>query len=267
MFLPTLALALVVSAADAGTAARPLEYDRPIEKADLEGRTLRELNLMRNVIFARAGQVFRKEWLNTWFTAQPWYRASGFDPKKVSKLGHANARAIVAYELKLPKAELVKRFKSLLAKKPDGSTPEGEAQVIELQLLAIATGSVIPPEYYTARNPLMRRNPLSSPDLLKNPLSVDELRDLSRRDLRILRNTVFARHGRAFKTNSMRTWFERMEWYRVDPKYTDKRLTKTDLENIKLIRSVEDSIGGPETEEEVDGESELDSPTEEFAGA
>jgi YARHG domain len=267
MLLPTIALTLVVSAADAGVTARPLEYDRPIVQADLEGRTVRELSLMRNVIFARAGQVFRKEWLSAYFKAQPWYRPAGFDPKKVSKLGHANSRAIVAYELKQPQAELVKRLKPLLAKKPDASTPEDLTQIVELQLLAIATGTMIPAEYYGATNPLMQRNPLVNPDLLKTPLSVDELSDLSRRDLRILRNTVFARHGRPFKTNSMRTWFERMEWYRVDPKYTDKRLTKTDLENIKLIRSVEDSIGGPETEEEVDGENELDSPTDEFAGA
>jgi YARHG domain len=267
MLLPTLAVALVVSAADAGSAARPLEYDRPIAQADLEGRTLRELTLMRNVIFARAGQVFRKEWLNTYFAAQPWYRPSGFDPKKVSKQGHANARAIAAFELKLPRAELAKKLEAALAKPMDSATPEGVARQVEVQLLALATGRPLPVEVFTKEASMLQRDPFNDPSMLKAPLDVGMLKDFSRRDLRILRNTVFARYGRPFKTNSMRTWFSRMEWYRENPKYSDKQLSKVDLENIKLIRSVEDSIGGPETEEEVSGESELDSSTEDFAGA
>src|SRR5690242_1112822 len=35
--------------------ARPLYYERALTAADLDGRTLRELSLMRNTIFARVG--------------------------------------------------------------------------------------------------------------------------------------------------------------------------------------------------------------------
>jgi hypothetical protein len=130
----------------------------------------------------------------------------------------------------------------------------------------LATGTPLPDSWFTAGGEI-HRDPLSDPDLLRQPLTLDDLKDLSRRDLRILRNTVFARHGRPFNTATMRDWFERMAWYRVDPKYTDKRLTKVDLDNIKLIRSVENSIGGAETEEEVDAEAETARGGPEFYGA
>src|SRR5215470_1120836 len=55
------------------TEPRPLYYTREITDDDLIGRSLRELTLMRNTIYARAGNKFRKQWLNDYFSAQPWY--------------------------------------------------------------------------------------------------------------------------------------------------------------------------------------------------
>ena len=70
-------LALVFAATVLGAAAhpaaadppRPLYYDRALTPADLQGRTLRELTLMRNTVYARAGHPFRKKWLRDYFTA------------------------------------------------------------------------------------------------------------------------------------------------------------------------------------------------------
>jgi hypothetical protein len=63
--------------------------------------------------------------------------------------------------------------------------------------------------------------------------------------LRYLRNTIYARRGRAFKSKVLQEHFQDMSWYRVDEKYTDAKLTANDNRNIKLIRSVEDELGGP----------------------
>jgi hypothetical protein len=79
---------------------------------------------------------------------------------------------------------------------------------------------------------------------LDNVLSVKELRLLSLRDLRLLRNTIFARRGRAFKSKVLQEHFARMPWYTPNPKYSDKLLTKTDKRNIELIRQVEEEFGG-----------------------
>src|SRR5215831_6852378 len=74
----TLAVSLVLSFAPARSLAsenppRPLYYEREISQADLQGRTLRELTLMRNWIYARAGNPFVKPWLKEFFAKQPWY--------------------------------------------------------------------------------------------------------------------------------------------------------------------------------------------------
>ena len=69
--------------------------------------------------------------------------------------------------------------------------------------------------------------------------------DLSRRDLRLLRNTVYARRGRQFRSALLQNYFEQAAWYSSDPAYSDGKLSALDQRNIKLIRSVEDSLGGP----------------------
>jgi hypothetical protein len=83
---------------------------------------------------------------------------------------------------------------------------------------------------------------------LDQVLQVKELRLLSLRDLRLLRNTIYARRGRAFKSPLLQEHFARMPWYKVDPAYTDARLTKTDKRNVDLIRAVEKEFGGALTD-------------------
>jgi YARHG domain len=250
-------LAVLVLAVPTLAAERPMYYSRPVTTADLEGRTLRELSLMRNTIFARAGNIFRKSWLHEYFTAQPWYRPTGLDEKTLSALDRQNAAAIAKYELALPRAELKRRKTALEAKVPKDDSGEDLSfstlpaeEFLELTLLAQTLGEEAPDYMYEAANPNGVRTTIVEADMLDNVLTVNALKDLSKRDLRILRNTVYARRGRVFKTETMRDYFSRMEWYHPDPKYTDARLTATDLRNIKLIRSVEDSLGGPQSEAE-----------------
>jgi hypothetical protein len=63
LLLAAMATALGGRPAAAAT-DRPLYYTRPITEADVAGRSLRELAILRNTIFARAGQPFRKRWLH-----------------------------------------------------------------------------------------------------------------------------------------------------------------------------------------------------------
>src|SRR5215510_16237625 len=79
-------------AAQQDTAPRPLYYEREIKPVDLKDRTLRELTLMRNTIYARAGNPFRKKWLNDYFSAQPWYHPlAQMDQSKVTTPDRKNA--------------------------------------------------------------------------------------------------------------------------------------------------------------------------------
>ena len=94
-----LLLGALLVAAPARAEVRPLYYEREITAADLAGRTLRELTLMRNTIYARAGNSFRKQWLADYFKAQPWYRPlPKMDEGKLTVLDRKNARAVALHD-------------------------------------------------------------------------------------------------------------------------------------------------------------------------
>ena len=128
--------------------------------------------------------------------------------------------------------------KAIAAWKGHAPWPDAPAK-IEMTLLSRALGVT---DVALAEKDL---SPLDDPDLLDARMTVDQLRDLSPRDLRILRNTIYARRGRAFQSTVLQEYFGRLEWYKPDPKYTEARLTKLDQQNVKLIQSVEKEAGGP----------------------
>ncbi len=219
-----------------GTRSRESE----ISGAEIQKCSLRELALLRNEIFARAGNVFRKKWLRDHFSAFPWYRPTELDPKKLTPIDVKNAATVASAEVAIPADELQDRMTdySIEWKKLEPSA-ERERIELEISLLSTALGKASEIE---AEEQL---SPLEDPTRLDKLLTVDELADFSPRDLRILRNTIYARRGRPFKSPILREYFSRMEWYEADPKYSDARLTKIDGQNIKIISSVEKELGGP----------------------
>jgi YARHG domain-containing protein len=229
----------------ATTFDRPLYYARAIVPADLENRTLWELTLLRNTIYARAGNTFRKKWLADYFNAQPWYHPlPAIDESKLTSLDRQNAETIAKYDASLSRDQLKAMLQDVMAPLRSGSVaPEDK---IELRLLSARLGKWVGP----SDTPLEERSPLEDPSVLDKQVSVDQLKDLSRRDLRLLRNTIYARRGRPFRSDLLRAYFEATEWYKADPAYTEARLTAVDNRNIKVIRSVEDQLGGPLTDRE-----------------
>jgi hypothetical protein len=251
-------LGLVVIAGLAVRAAsaddRPLYYTRALTPADLEGRTLRELTLMRNTIYARAGHPFRKKWLHDYFSAQPWYKPLAKDDNKtITAVDRANAALIAQAEQGQKRADLKKRRDDILARQRTArATPEDD---IELGLLNIRLGQWMAAE--AAAKPPADISPLEDPSQLDHLITVEQLSNLSRRDLRILRNTIYARHGRQFKSKLLQEYFDTMEWYKRDPAFAEKRLTKIDVTNVRMIKSVEDTLGGAMTEDEQRAEDSM----------
>lgn len=68
-----LLLTFAVAASPVLADKRPLYVTRPLTSDDLTGRSLRELTLMRNWIYARRNNEFRRRWLREFFVAQKWY--------------------------------------------------------------------------------------------------------------------------------------------------------------------------------------------------
>jgi len=238
-----LSASAAASAAQAPAApARPLYYEGAIADSDLAGRTLRELTLLRNTIYARAGNSFRKPWLDAYFRAQPWYApAAKMDETKISEVDKTNARKIADADAAITKESLEKRRDEVLARQKAGTLTAEDK--VELSLLSQRLGTWLG-EGQSEVNP----SPLEDPSRLDKLLHVDELSTLSRRDLRILRNTIYARRGRQFDSAVVKSYFKGATWYRPINEYNDGLLNEIDRKNIAIVRSIEKSLGGPEHE-------------------
>ena len=74
-------------------------------------------------------------------------------------------------------------------------------------------------------------------------LSATDLSGLSAGELRQLRNTVFARHGRIFQSAELQNYFAARPWYKPRIDYSDEQLTAADRENVSLTQAAENRIG------------------------
>ncbi len=257
----------------------------------LEGKTLRELAILRNTIYARYGwDGFRKQWLRDYFHAQKWFKPNpAFSYKLINKADRENAHIIGSLEASFNEGTLRSRQAQIYARhgkvwndrlqwtwkngkkttscdQPDGydgfDTHDADEELswdcafqhekwyhpnprfsesditpderIELGLISRALGGFATDggEWGKAEQSL------------DHLLALDDLRTLSLRDLRLLRNTIYARRGRPFKSPVIREHFRGMKWYQENVAYTDKLLSRTDVRNVRLIRSVEEESGG-----------------------
>src|SRR5262249_14871826 len=75
-----------------------------------------------------------------------------------------------------------------------------------------------------------------------------DLDDLDLGQLRLLRNTSYARHGYAFRASDLQAFFSATAWYHADAGYRETRLTQKDSDNIALVqereRTLLASVGG-----------------------
>jgi hypothetical protein len=267
----------------------------------LEHKSLRELSILRNTIYARYGwDGYRKPWLRAYFHGQAWFRPNpGFHYKLLSDADRKNAHFIGVREQSFHEDQLQKMRDDVYARRGkvwndvyewrlqsgmvirschrpksavkhaeteadeiDERTPSKDCQYaerswykprpkfseadltaedrIELGLLSRALGE------FSLDDPGREKVEAS----LDRLLSLAELRALSLRDLRLLRNTIYARRGRPFKSEILRNHFREMSWYKENPQYSDKVLSANDGRNIALIKSVENELGGPMTDED-----------------
>jgi eukaryotic-like serine/threonine-protein kinase len=70
-------------------------------------------------------------------------------------------------------------------------------------------------------------------------ITEQDLTGLALGELRILRNAVFARHGRTFESPGLQRYYNSRSWYKPDADYTDDLLTDTDRANLQMISEAE----------------------------
>ena len=74
---------------------------------------------------------------------------------------------------------------------------------------------------------------------LESKLTDSDLTNLSKGVLRLMRNAIYARHGRTFNSYDLQRFFNNKTWYKPNPNYSDDLLTEIDKYNIELIQKYE----------------------------
>jgi hypothetical protein len=199
---------------DAAVAAS-LEYvledsaDRRLSADELYAFGLEPLYLARNEIFARHGYDFASRSLQDYFGSLSWYqRRPGFKSPKLSAIESANVNTILAVEKELGGPYL--GGKAVLPGE-GGATTE-------------------PPDIF----------PYSS----EKTLSRTVVQSLTRPELSIARNEIYARHGYPFSAKALREFFGRKSWYVRDESAKDPDFNTVEKHNLWLIEKIERIQGG-----------------------
>jgi hypothetical protein len=81
--------------------------------------------------------------------------------------------------------------------------------------------------------------------LLDSSLPDSALAVLNKEELRLLRNTIYAKHGMIFQSDDLKTHFQHFSWYRPISSNVEARLTEVDKDNIKDIQIFENARPNP----------------------
>jgi hypothetical protein len=87
------------------------------------------------------------------------------------------------------------------------------------------------------------RSNLSSSEYLladsdKKVLSEEDIAALSKKQLRLARNEIYARHGYVFNSADLQKYFSSKSWYQADTSYNGS-LSEIEKENVKLLKERE----------------------------
>jgi hypothetical protein len=104
--------------------------------------------------------------------------------------------------------------------------------------------------YYLYNKPIENKNEIekriiyNGDILLLDKINKNNFSCLTKEELRILRNTIFAKYGYIFQSKDLSKHFNRFTWYKPQYNNVDGRLSDNDRKLIELIREVENEQTG-----------------------
>ena len=181
---------------------------KPLAPAQLEGKSLVELRLMRNSIYAQYGVPFTNRWLRDYFETRGWYKKADKPAKVVAEADLANAHLILARE-------------EALAPKKEPQAP-GDRPIEYMPAMSEAELAKLP-DYRVA---------------LDQPVDLARAKGLKRIELKLLRNSIFAQHGKVFDTPWLQAYFKTRPWY-TPASGEPSALSAIDKRNVEALAKLE----------------------------
>jgi hypothetical protein len=253
-----------------------------IATADLNGLEIYDLKLVRGIVFGKHGRVFKDPDIRRFLESRTWYKVdSNFQNSSLNDTERANLDVIRIAEAKshetVEPGDMRLYQTRALTRKKLGTHTNAEWTVLAAEIEAIHgkrfddtpwLQQYLDERYWyraadkydpkglsdierknlqlidTIRKQ-QRRVALAPGDmeLFENKLVTEAmLRGLSLHELRLLRNEIYARHGRIFKTLWIQQYFGGQMWYDPKEDFKDEDITGTDKTNIETIVGLETKL-------------------------
>jgi hypothetical protein len=255
---------------------------RNITAKDLGALTLYDLKFVRGIVFGKHGRVFKDPDIKRYLQSRAWYKPDAeFKNSSLNDTERENLDVIrlteaAQHETVEPGDMRLYQNKALTRRKL-GTHTNAEWTVLAAEVEAIHGKRFDDDpwlqQYFDERywyQPAEHYNPkgLSAIEL-KNLQLIDTirrqqrkvaiapgdmelfenkviaeamLRGLSLHELRLLRNEIYARHGRVFKTLWLQQYFGGQAWYDPNEEFKDEELTGADKTNVETIVAYENKL-------------------------
>jgi len=276
------AISITVQAQDTMQRWQAFDFSKSaLKSSDLTTVPIEDLKLMRGIVFGRHGRVFKDAQITTYLTAQDWYKADP-DFKNSMLNNTENRNLDLIRDAEASKHKTVQpgdmrywRARALTPKKL-GLHSGAEWRVLRAEVEAIHGQRFTEPwlqQYFDERywyKPAAKYDPktltaLEQKNLLTiqaaqkksrklalapgdmelfegKLISAQMLHGLSLNELRLLRNEVYARHGRQFSAEWLQQYFWGQPWYQPDPSFKDEELSGPDKQNVETIVAYENKV-------------------------
>jgi hypothetical protein len=253
-----------------------------IKSFQIQSMPLEDLKLLRGIVFGRHGRIFKDAEIKYFLESKSWYKPSAeFKNSMLNDIERRNLDVIRIAEASKhgtiqPGDMRYWRDRPITARKL-GSHSGAEWKVLVAEVEAIH-GKRFDDEpwlqqYFEERywyepsatydskklSPIERKNISMLADAQKRQrrvallpgdmelfenkaISEAMLRGLSLHELRLIRNEIYARHGRIFKAPWLQQYFDVQPWYVADENFKDEEMSGNDKLNVETIVRVEKRI-------------------------
>lgn len=241
--------------------------ERTIASGFLKEASLTELHIMRAEIEAIHGKRFDDEpLLQKYFNERYWYKpAARYDPKSLNDTERSNLAMLAKAEsamrgTALTPGSMLAYGDKLIDKRLLRGLNLHELRLLRNEIYAVRGGtfktewiqSYFDEEDWYEPLPkgqkpalthtdelnvatiLARENELHQALSLKK-LGEADVKGMMADDIGLLKNEIFARRGKSFKSKWIQGYFASLPWYKANPAYSDKLLNPVERENIRLL--------------------------------
>jgi len=255
---------------------------RSVKTADFAPLSLEDLKLVRGIVFGKHGRVFKDPEIRRYLESRTWFKAdSQFDNSRLNDSERKNLDVIRIAEAQrhetVQPGDMRLYQDRTLTRKKLGQHTNAEWTVLSSEIEAIHgkrfDGTPWLQQYFDERywyRPAAQYNPKNlseierrnlrlidtiqrqqrrvaiapgDMELFENKLIAETmLRGLSLHELRLIRNEIYARHGRIFKTIWIQQYFGGQPWYDPKEDFKDEDISGKDKTNIETIVAYENKV-------------------------